>query len=40
MVDERKLAFNPAVEVSYLKRDEQRMLLDVWQKQRQKNQER
>ena len=26
MVDERKLAFNPAVEVSYLKRDEQRML--------------
>ena len=53
MVDERKLAFNPAVEVSYLKQDEQRMLLeamdaeqtiirllDVWQKQRQKNQER
>ena len=29
MVDERKLAFNPAVEVSYLKRDEQRMLLEV-----------
>ena len=28
MVDERKLAFNPAVEVSYLKRDEQRMLLE------------
>ena len=27
MVDERKLAFNPAVEVSYLKQDEQRMLL-------------
>ena len=26
MVDERKLAFNPAVEVSYLKQDEQRML--------------
>ena len=29
MVDERKLAFNPAVEVSYLKRDEQRMLLEA-----------
>ena len=29
MVDERKLAFNPAVEVSYLKRDEQRVLLEA-----------
>ena len=29
MVDERKLAFNPAVEVTYLKRDEQRMLLEA-----------
>mgnify|MGYP001120795369 CR=1 FL=1 len=29
MVDERKLVFNPAVEVSYLKRDEQRMLLEA-----------
>lgn len=29
MVDEHKLAFNPAVEVSYLKRDEQRMLLEA-----------
>ena len=29
MVDERKLALNPAVEVSYLKRDEQRMLLEA-----------
>ena len=29
MVDERKLAFNPAVEVSYLKRDEQRRLLEA-----------
>ena len=29
MVDERKLAVNPAVEVSYLKRDEQRMLLEA-----------
>ena len=29
MVDERKLAFNPAVEVFYLKRDEQRMLLEA-----------
>ena len=29
MVDERKLAFNPTVEVSYLKRDEQRMLLEA-----------
>ena len=29
MVDERNLAFNPAVEVSYLKRDEQRMLLEA-----------
>lgn len=29
MVNERKLAFNPAVEVSYLKRDEQRMLLEA-----------
>ena len=29
MVDERKLAFNPAVEVSYLERDEQRMLLEA-----------
>ena len=29
MVDERKLAFNPAVEVSYLRRDEQRMLLEA-----------
>lgn len=29
MVDERKLAFNLAVEVSYLKRDEQRMLLEA-----------
>ena len=29
MVDERKLAFNPAVEVSYLKQGEQRMLLEA-----------
>ena len=29
LVDERKLAFNPAVEVSSLKRDEQRMLLEA-----------
>mgnify|MGYP004551878105 FL=1 len=29
MVNERKLAFNPAVEVSYLKQDEQRMLLEA-----------
>lgn len=29
LVDERKLAFNPAVEVSYLKQDEQRMLLEA-----------
>ena len=29
MVDERKLACNPAVEVSYLKQDEQRMLLSA-----------
>ena len=29
MVDERKLAFNPAVEVSYLKQDERRMLLEA-----------
>ena len=29
MVDERKLAFNHAVEVSYLKQDEQRMLLEA-----------
>ena len=29
MVDERKLAFNPAMEVSYLKQDEQRMLLEA-----------
>ena len=29
MVDERKLAFIPAVEVSYLKQDEQRMLLEA-----------
>ena len=29
MVDERKLAFNPAVEVSYLKQDEQWMLLEA-----------
>ena len=29
MVDERKLAFNPAVEVSYLRQDEQRMLLEA-----------
>ena len=29
MVDERKLAFNPAVEVSYMKQDEQRMLLEA-----------
>lgn len=29
MVDERKLAFNPAVEVSYLKQDEQRILLEA-----------
>ena len=29
MVDERKLAFNSAVEVSYLKQDEQRMLLEA-----------
>lgn len=29
MVDERKIAFNPAVELSYLKPDEQTMLLDT-----------
>ena len=29
MVDERKVAFNPAVELSYLKPDEQTMLLDA-----------
>lgn len=29
MVDTRKIAFNPAVELSYLKPDEQRMLLDA-----------
>ncbi len=29
MVDERKVAFNPAVELSYLKPDEQTMLLDT-----------
>ena len=29
MVDERKIAFNPAVELSYLKPDEQTMLLDA-----------
>lgn len=29
MVDERKIAFNPAVELSYLKPDEQNMLLDA-----------
>lgn len=29
MVDEKKMAFNPAVELSYLKPDEQTMLLDV-----------
>lgn len=29
LVDERKLAFNPAVEVSYLKQDEQRMLMEA-----------
>ncbi len=29
MVDERKIAFNPAVELSYLKQDEQVMLLDA-----------
>lgn len=29
MVDERKIAFNPAVELSYLKRTEQVMLLDA-----------
>lgn len=34
MVDERKLAFNPAVEVSYLKRDEQRMLWKRWMRSR------
>lgn len=29
MVDERKIAFNPAVELSYLSREEQTMLLDA-----------
>ena len=29
MVDDKKIAFTPAVEVSYLKPDEQRMLLDT-----------
>ena len=29
MVDEKKIAFTPAVEISYLKPDEQRMLLDT-----------
>ena len=29
MVDEQKMGFNPAVELSYLKKDEQEMLLDV-----------
>ena len=29
MVDEKKMAFTPAVEISYLKPDEQRMLLDT-----------
>lgn len=29
MVDEKKIAFTPAVELSYLKPDEQRMLLDT-----------
>ena len=29
MVDERKIAFNPAVELSYLSREEQTLLLDA-----------
>jgi ParB family chromosome partitioning protein len=29
MVDDKTLAFNPAVELSYLKREEQNMLLDA-----------
>ncbi|MFI3326837.1 MAG: ParB/RepB/Spo0J family partition protein [Clostridia bacterium] len=29
MVDEKKIAFNPAVELSYLKNDEQKTLIDV-----------
>ena len=29
MVDERRIAFNPAVELSYLSREEQTMLLDA-----------
>lgn len=29
MVDEKKIAFTPAVELSYLKPDEQRMLIDT-----------
>ena len=29
MVDEKKMAFTPAVEISYLKPDEQRMLIDT-----------
>ena len=29
MVDEKKIAFTPAVEISYLKPDEQKMLLDT-----------
>ena len=29
MVDEKKIAFTPAVELSYLKQDEQRMLIDT-----------
>ena len=29
MVDEKKIAFTPAVEISYLKPDEQRMLIDT-----------
>lgn len=34
MVDERKIAFNPAVELSYLKPDEQTMLLDAMDSER------
>ena len=29
MVDEKKMAFTPAVEISYLKLDQQKMLLDT-----------
>lgn len=31
MVDEKKIAFRPAVEISYLTKDEQEILLDIMQ---------